>query len=98
MTVYAAPDRRRRGVGRALYTELIALLMRQGFHSAFAGIALPNDASIGLHEAMGFEPIGIYREVGFKHGAWRDVGWWRRGLAEGPPKGEPVPFSGLGPA
>lgn len=95
VTVYAAPDRQRRGVGRALYTELLALLTRQGFHSAFAGIALPNDASVGLHEAMGFQPIGIYREVGFKQGAWRDVGWWRLGLAEGPPKGEPIPFSAL---
>ena len=46
--------------------------------AAFAGIALPNDASIGLHEAVGFTPVGIYRQVGWKLGAWRDVGWWQR--------------------
>jgi phosphinothricin acetyltransferase len=48
------------------------------YHAAFAGIALPNEASIGLHEAMGFVPVGIYREVGWKFGGWRDVGWWQR--------------------
>jgi len=54
------------------------LLATKGYHAAFAGIALPNDASIGLHEAMGFTPVGIYREVGWKLGGWRDVGWWQR--------------------
>jgi phosphinothricin acetyltransferase len=56
---------------------LLALLRGQGFKSAFAGIALPNGASVALHESMGFAPIGLYRDVGYKLGAWRDVGWWQ---------------------
>lgn len=95
VTAYVAPGHARRGIGRALYAVLIERLKAQGFHSAFAGVALPNDASVGLHEAMGFEHLGTYREVGFKHGRWHDVGWWRLGLAEGPPGGEPVPFPAL---
>jgi L-amino acid N-acyltransferase YncA len=74
VTVYVAPDARRCGVGRALYIELLGQLARQGFHSAYAGIALPNAASVGLHEAMGFRHLGTYQEVGFKFGRWRDVG------------------------
>jgi L-amino acid N-acyltransferase YncA len=78
VAVYVDPAFARRGIGRALYGELLARLKARGFHAAFAGIALPNPGSIGLHEAMGFEPIGIYREVGWKLGGWRDVGWWQR--------------------
>lgn len=96
VTVYVERGAHRSGVGRALYAQLLDLLRRQGFHSAFAGIALPNDRSIGLHEAMGFAPIGVYREVGFKFGAWHDVGWWRLGLAEGLPAADPIPFPALG--
>lgn len=68
----------RSGVGRQLYDALFPILKRRNIHAVFAGIALPNEASIGLHEAMGFTPIGIYREVGWKMGGWRDVGWWQR--------------------
>ena len=96
VTAYAAPHAHRRGIGRALYGELLPLLARQRMHAAFAGIALPNAKSVGLHEAMGFIHLGTYREVGFKHGAWRDVGWWRRPLAEGLPTAEPIPFTALG--
>lgn len=96
VTVYTAPHTHRRGVGRALYTQLFVLLTRQGFHSAFAGIALPNPNSVGLHEAMGFVHQGTLRQVGFKHGAWHDVGWWRRSLALGPPITDPTPFPSLG--
>ncbi len=78
VAVYVDPGHARQGVGRALYDELLPLLATNGFHAAFAGIALPNQASIGLHEAMGFAPVGIYREVGWKLGGWRDVGWWQR--------------------
>ena len=92
VAVYATPDVHRRGVGRALYTRLFDVLARQGFHSAFAGITLPNEKSVGLHEAMGFLPVGTYVEAGFKFGAWRDVGWWGRAIASGPPRGEPIPF------
>jgi phosphinothricin acetyltransferase len=96
VSAYVAPGAARRGIGRALYSDLQDRLKAQGFHAAFAGIALPNDASVGLHEAMGFQHLGTYREVGFKHGRWHDVGWWRLALAEGPPTGEPVPFPALG--
>ena len=91
VSVYAAPHAHRRGMGRGLYTELLDQLARQGFHSAFAGIALPNDPSVGLHEALGFRHLGTYSEVGFKFGTWHDVGWWRRSLNEGPPAQDPLP-------
>jgi L-amino acid N-acyltransferase YncA len=78
VAVYVDPTHSRQGIGRALYAELLPLLAAKGYHAAFAGIALPNEASIGLHEAMGFAPVGIYREVGWKTGGWRDVGWWQR--------------------
>jgi phosphinothricin acetyltransferase len=78
VAVYVDPAHSRRGIGRALYGAVLSALAGKGFHAAFAGIALPNDASVGLHEAMGFTPVGIYREVGWKLGAWRDVGWWQR--------------------
>jgi hypothetical protein len=53
------------------------VLRLQGFYRAYAGITLPNSGSVGLHEAMGFQPVGAYRAVGFKEGAWHDVGWWQ---------------------
>ena len=83
VSVYVREDARQRGVGRALYTSLIAALDLQGFYNAYAGIALPNNASVGLHEAMGFRLVGVYRGVGYKLGAWRDVGWWGLTLREG---------------
>jgi phosphinothricin acetyltransferase len=89
VSVYVAAEARGRGVGRRLYTALLALLRSQGFVSAYAGIALPNDASVRLHESMGFTPIGVYRNAGFKLGQWRDVGWWQLELQEPPP--EPAP-------
>lgn len=78
VTVYIADQVQRTGVGRALYSRLIAELTERGFHAAFAGIALPNPGSVALHESMGFTPLGIYREVGQKFGQWHDVGWWQR--------------------
>jgi len=70
----------RRGIGAGLYRSLFAMLSSQGFVNAYAGIALPNPASVGLHESAGFRPVGIYRSVGYKLGAWHDVGWWERAL------------------
>ncbi|MCA1689760.1 MAG: N-acetyltransferase family protein [Actinobacteria bacterium] len=75
--IYVADDYRRRGAGRRLYLALFELMRAQGLSVACAGIALPNPASVGLHEAVGFEPVGIYKGIGWKAGAWRDVGWWQ---------------------
>lgn len=77
VTVYVAPAHHRGGIGRRLYEPLLELLRRQRFQIACAGIALPNDASVGLHEALGFQLVGIYQGIGYKAGAWRDVGWWQ---------------------
>lgn len=78
VAVYVDPALARTGIGRALYAQLLPALKQRGYHAAFAGIALPNPGSIALHEAKGFAPLGIYREVGWKLGGWRDVGWWQR--------------------
>ena len=77
VAVYVDPAFARQGIGSALYAALFPLLKAKGAHAAFAGIALPNPGSVGLHEAMGFTPVGIYREVGWKMDGWRDVGWWQ---------------------
>ncbi len=82
VTVYLKPQLQRRGAGRALYDALFALLRRQGYVNAYAGITLPNPGSEGLHRAMGFTEVGIYRGVGFKCGAWRDVIWLQLRLAD----------------
>ena len=95
VSVYIAGEAHRRGIGRSHYACLLDTLRRQGFHSVFAGIALPNEKSVGLHEAMGFVHLGTYSEVGFKFGRWHDVGYWRLALADGMPVGEPIPFERL---
>lgn len=86
-SVYVDAAFRRRGVARALYTTLIPILSAQGFAAAHAAIALPNDASIRLHESLGFQLVGTYRHVGYKLGAWHDVGWWQLRLS--PERGAP---------
>lgn len=73
--IYVDTERHRRGVGRQLYDALFPLLVAQGFVNAYAGITLPNTASVGLHQAVGFRPVGVYHNVGYKMGAWH-VGWW----------------------
>ncbi len=79
-----------RGLGRRLYEPLLAILEEQGFTQAIAAISLPNEASVRLHERLGFERVGTYRRVGWKLGAWHDVGLWQRGLARaGTPPTEP---------
>jgi L-amino acid N-acyltransferase YncA len=88
VSVYVAEAARGSGVGRALYQALFERLRERGFRMACAGITLPNEASVGLHESLGFERIGVNRSIGWKHGAWRDVGWFQLQLApagEGPP-------------
>ncbi|WP_231183595.1 arsinothricin resistance N-acetyltransferase ArsN1 family B [Haladaptatus sp. DYF46] len=80
VSVYVHFEYRRSGVGEGLYRALFSLLEAQGFYNAYAGIALPNAASVGLHESLGFEHVGTYEDVGYKNGAWRSVGWWQRTL------------------
>jgi phosphinothricin acetyltransferase len=71
-------------VGRALYASLFEVLRLQGFYNAYAGTTLPNPASVGLHEAVGFRPVGVYESVGYKFGQWHSVGWWQLTLRERP--------------
>ncbi|TRO94368.1 N-acetyltransferase [Glycocaulis profundi] len=80
VTVYVGEAWRGRGAGRALYAALFERLEAMGRHAAFAVITLPNDDSVRLHEAAGFEPAGVWREAGFKFGRWHDVGCWQRRL------------------
>ena len=84
VSVYVDTSCHRHGVGRALYLTLFKALTCQGFYSAFAGITVPNPESVGFHEALGFRPIGVFHRIGFKHGAWHDVGWWELALATYP--------------
>jgi phosphinothricin acetyltransferase len=88
VSVYVAEDARGRGIGRALYEALFDRLRERGFRMACAGITLPNAASVSLHESLDFEEVGVNREIGWKEGAWRDVGWYQLELVpagEGPP-------------
>ena len=96
-TVYVADVSQRAGAGRLLYEALIDTLRAQGFTQAVGVIALPNDGSIRLHEAVGFRRAGVMREVGYKHGRWIDVGYWQCELAEpGTPPAEPRRFADVG--
>lgn len=88
-TTYVREGWQRRGIGRAMYTQLFEILRRQGAVTAFAGITLPNDGSVGLHRAMGFEPVGVYANAGFKLGRWWDVAWY--GLSLRRPARDEVP-------
>ena len=81
-----------KGIGRALYEKLIEILTEQGFYNAFAGITLPNTASIKLHESLGFTKVGIYKNVGFKSGKWHDVVWYQFALNT---RGAPSEIKGL---
>ena len=93
VAAYVHPDHQGRGIGRALYAELLDHLSNSGLRWAMAGIALPNAASVALHEAFGFERAGLFRDIGYKAGAWRSVGWWQLELATdlGDPPREPLP-------
>lgn len=90
-SVYLRAGASGRGLGRALYEPLLAMLEAQGFTQAIAAITLPNDASVRLHERLGFERAGTYRQVGWKLGEWHDVGLWQKALAAaGNPPAEPI--------
>ena len=86
VSAYVHPGHLRRGLGRALYTRLFDDLARRGYRNAYAGIALPNDASVALHRRLGFEYIGVFKAVGRKFDRWHDVAWYQR----------PLPFPGVG--
>ena len=81
-SVFLRDDQRGRGLGKALYSRLFDELAALGYFQAFAGVALPNDASVALHEAVGFRHLGTYEQVGFKLGQWRDVAWFQKRLQE----------------
>jgi phosphinothricin acetyltransferase len=90
VSIYVDLDVRRQGRGRALYERLFAILREQGYCAAVAGIVMPNDASQRMHESLGFQPSGVIPAVGYKFGAWRDVGWWIMRLCPPTPE-EPAP-------
>jgi L-amino acid N-acyltransferase YncA len=89
VSAYVREGRRRGGLGRALYTSLLAILRLQGFYNALAGVTLPNPGSEGLHRAMGFESVGVYRNIGFKCGCWHDVAWSQHTLRDPDPDPRP---------
>jgi L-amino acid N-acyltransferase YncA len=91
VSVYVAEGARGQGVGRALYEALFDRLRERGFHMACAGITLPNEASERLHESLGFDLVGVNREIGWKQGAWRDVGWYQLELTPAPEALPPEP-------
>ncbi len=89
VSVYVHARARRIGVGRALYDTLFSVLRLQGFVRAYAGITLPNEASVGFHDSFGFTSVGIFSQVGYKMGAWHDVGYWQLTLQSS--NGRPSP-------
>ncbi len=97
VSVYVDPLHHRRGVATALYRELLLRLRRQGIYVACAGITVPNQASVALHESLGFTLVGVYPRIGYKHGAWRDVGWWQLALVAQRDEPPPEPGPPVGP-
>ena len=97
-SVYLAPSFHGRGLAIQLYSILFQLLKMQGLNTVYAGITLPNEASVRLHEKCGFEHFATYDNVGFKLGSWQKVGWWRLRLNEyNPNPTPPIKFSALDP-
>ncbi|HUK37467.1 MAG TPA: arsinothricin resistance N-acetyltransferase ArsN1 family B [Vicinamibacterales bacterium] len=84
VSAYVAPRFHRQGIGRALYRQLFEDLTALGYCTAFAGITVPNEASVGLHRSVGFEPIGVFRNIGWKFDRWHDVAWMQRRLRDAP--------------
>lgn len=96
VSVYVSENHLRKNIGRALYTSLFHVLVLQGFFNAYAGITLPNPPAERLHRSLGFEPIGVYRAVTYKLGAWQNVQWWQLTLQE--LRGSPTPPTSLATA
>jgi L-amino acid N-acyltransferase YncA len=90
VSVYVRPEAHRRGIARGLYEALLQILRALGYYNVYAGIAQPNAGSVALHEALGFTQVAIYQQVGYKLGAWRNVGWWQLSFGEHPVN-PPVP-------
>lgn len=96
VSAYVDPRHHREGIGQRLYEVLLTILQRQGFVNAYAGVALPNPASVALHERIGMRRIGVYERVGYKLGAWVDVAWFGMRLADPPePPSEPTALPDL---
>ena len=85
VSAYVHPHHHRQGVAHALYLRLFEELAVKGFCNAYAGTTLPNEASVALHRAVGFQPIGTFKAVGRKFGHWHDVAWFHRVLRDSPP-------------
>jgi L-amino acid N-acyltransferase YncA len=84
-SAYVHTDHRGKGLGKSLYRAL-PVLAAKGYCNAYAGIALPNDASVALHRSVGFAPVGVFHRAGWKFGRWHDVSWWQLSLREQPPE------------
>jgi len=82
VAVYIAPEYKRQGIGKILYNKLFELLKNKGIYTAYAGITLPNEASVRLHKSLGFTEVGTYKNVGYKLGKWRDVAWFEKLIRE----------------
>ncbi len=93
VTAYVRDDQRGRGVGKALYSELLSRLKDLGYCQAYAGITLPNAASVALHEAVGFTRVGVFSNAGHKLGRWHDVGYWQCALQRPDEPAEPQAMS-----
>lgn len=83
-SAYVHADHRGQGLGKQLYRALLPILADLGYCSAYAGIALPNDASVALHQSLGFTHVGVFRRAGWKFGRWHDVSWWQLSLRDRP--------------
>lgn len=93
VSIYIKEGCHGRGIGKALYTALFQILKYQGYYNAYAGIGLPNEKSVGIHEYFGFKQIALYSKVGYKFGKWYDTGWWELSLMEHDPNPqEPLPI------
>ena len=84
-SAYVHPAHRGQGVAGALYRRLFEVLIEKGYCNAYAGIALPNDASAAFHKSLGFTPVGVFHRGGWKFGKWHDISWWEIALQDRPP-------------
>ena len=86
VSAYVSAEHHNQGIGRSLYLQLFQDLANKGYCNAYAGVTLPNAASVGLHQSLGFVPIGVFKSVGHKFGKWHDVAWFQRSLRNSPPE------------